>query len=452
MAKAPTRSVLSKGKQLKVMDVDVVDDSGLGDIHGDGNKFAKCTIGVWQNAIPLFDTIPEGTGVTLMGCSVSLDDKRQVKINMQEGAARILSGGPRAQELTAFDSDSAASFSSLTAVWQSEPPDVEGEARNTCAAALLAHVPSPWQDDATGKGTIFQVNRCFFEAATGVGDIHTKDGGRLYVGRAILRDGTGGVEVSVMGTAVPDMFGFNTAEEVENALTETTLQVIKHRVNVRGVARSEDGVSKYLIATITKWVPSETHPVTASAHAAMLGLATVQGGIVLPVPLGAIMKCPFLGMAVRRSDGQKIGAHRLLVMVDGTTESEVKELKSDDKTVYFVESPSVKCALASPMTFSNMKTVSLRGYCNMKTMLQYRLDEETAMALVSSISVKDGRVYLTVEQMQKFGPGSKEVMIAAMRKEFAVGMGEGALATEETGRKCRKIEREPTTPTRGLPQ
>ena len=41
---------------------------------------------------------------------------------------------------------------------------------------------------------------------------------------------------------------------------------------------------------------------------------------------------------------------------------------------------------------------------------------------------------------------------AAMKEEFAVGMGVGAFVTEEKVRKCRKIEREPTTPTRGLPQ
>ena len=71
----------------------------------------------------------------------------------------------------------------------------------------------------------------------------------------------------------------------------------------------------------------------------------------------------------------------------------------------------------------------------MKTMLQSRLDEETAMALVSSISVKERQMHLTVERMQKCGLGNKELMIAALKQEFAVGVAAGATLKKERGRK-----------------
>lgn len=434
--KSQPRAVTSRGNQLRVMDVEIVDDSTLS-----RGSYAKCTIGVWNKAIGLFESVELGSGVVLMGCTLSSDAEGKAKINMQEGAGRILRTGPRVQELTAFDSDDPAAFESVTAVWVAELPNVEGEARLTCAAAMLAHIPSPWRgDEATGGAIVFQANRVLLESSTSSDAIHTQDGSKLYIARAKLRDSTGSVDVSVLSSAVPDVFGASNDEAVETASKANALAVVKHRVNVRGIARNEDGAAKYLLAKITKWTPTETHPVSASAHTAMLGLAKVHGDIVMPASISSIVKCPFLGMSLQREDKQRISAYRVLVVVQGTCESDLTPIQNEGETIFLVESKNVKCLLGE----ESASTVNLRGYCSMKQSLQYRLDEETAVVLVSSASTKEGRMDLIVEHMQKLGPGNKELTISEMRNEFRIAMATDRQPAEESVRKCRRLEREPT--------
>ena len=94
--------------------------------------------------------------------------------------------------------------------------------------------------------------------------------------------------------------------------------------------------------------------------------------------------------------------------------------------------------------------VSLLGYCNLNNLMKYRLDEEVALAIVSSISVKAGQTVLTVEHMQKLGESKRQEMIAALKQEFELSPAvtpalEGdAPAEEDFVKKCRRISREPT--------
>jgi len=94
--------------------------------------------------------------------------------------------------------------------------------------------------------------------------------------------------------------------------------------------------------------------------------------------------------------------------------------------------------------------VSLRGYCNLNNLMKYRLDEEVALAIVSSISVKTGQTVLTVEHMQTLGESKRQEMIAALKQEFELSPAvtpalEGDAPEEEDNvKKCRRISREPT--------
>ena len=56
------RTISKASRQLKVRDVEVVDDS-----RTEEGSYAKCTIGVWQTATRLVNEIAPGTGVTLLG-------------------------------------------------------------------------------------------------------------------------------------------------------------------------------------------------------------------------------------------------------------------------------------------------------------------------------------------------------------------------------------------------
>jgi hypothetical protein len=86
----------------------------------------------------------------------------------------------------------------------------------------------------------------------------------------------------------------------------------------------------------------------------------------------------------------------------------------------------------------------------LNNLMKYRLDEEVALAIVSSISVKAGQTVLTVEHMQKLGESKRQEMIAALKQEFELSPAvtpalEGdAPAEEDYVKKCRRISREPT--------
>ena len=67
-----------------------------------------------------------------------------------------------------------------------------------------------------------------------------------------------------------------------------------------------------------------------------------------------------------------------------------------------------------------------------------------AAALVSSISVKEGQTCLTVEHMAKFNKEKMQEMVAAMRQEFDIASSTEGEVAEESVRKCRNIDREPT--------
>ena len=99
----------------------------------------------------------------------------------------------------------------------------------------------------------------------------------------------------------------------------------------------------------------------------------------------------------------------------------------------------------------------MRGYCDFDSLLQYRLDTEEALVTVSNITVKDDEKCLTIDYMMKIPSQAKADIINSLKEEWAVvaspeapatAGSEQILATPDSGRKVRRITREPTTPTR----
>ena len=187
---------------------------------------------------------PDGEGITCVGSNATRDGS-EVKMNLWP-AAHVLRGGGRAQSLTGLGA-STLPMEMLTATFvpTRTPIDVNKDAHPSCAAALA---------EAAGcaEDQVFQLNRVFLDAPTCEDALFTQDK-RLFV-QCRLRDRTGGVDVDVISTAVPALYGCADEAELKDKLQKGVLESEKARANVRGVLRIEGG-------TVTKIpCPDRTKP------------------------------------------------------------------------------------------------------------------------------------------------------------------------------------------------
>ena len=404
------KRVERNGKTLDVVEMEGTDDS-----MSDGRQ-SLGKLSLWDGAHAFLKGIPVNTGVTLVGCTAIKEDGK-VKLNVWKNSVHVLLGGERAQTLSGLAPRDASELSQVTATFTPThaPISTEGEAVPTsCAALALAAQKSTALAITDDK--LFQTNRCHFEPPTMRDNIFTRGGEKLFV-QAILRDRTGPCEVAVVEAAAPFLYNLADKGAIEKALKSDTLSPQGRRVNVRGVLRSENGAVKIYIAEITI-SPLKTLA-TPNALRNTLGLAAITGDIVLPAPADRISQCPILGLALRKDSGDKIAAHRVLLLVVGTCDSKLEPLASEDgqplsAAKFIVGSSSVQCLLSQPPVF-----VDLHGYCDFGGTLQYRLDTEFALVLISSVSASGSeRPVLTVEHMQKVNSEEKDALLKSLAVEW----------------------------------
>ncbi len=162
---------------------------------------------------------------------------------------------------------------------------------------------------------------------------------------------------------------------------------------------------------------------------------------------------------------RKIGEYRVIMLVEGPQEAVVQPLADTEgpaagtegppiPSAFFVESKRVKCFLGATGTFA-----AIRGYCDFKSMLQYRLDAEKALVMISHFTQQtpDDTPILSVDYMQKVNESHVEDMIASLQEEAALLMlnmqpeeskPQSSLCSPQSAKKARTLQREPTTPSR----
>ena len=192
-------------------------------------------------------------------------------------------------------------------------------------------------------------------------------------------------------SAAPALYDCESPEDVADKLDAQSLTGAKHRFNVRGVLREENGAAKRYIVHVG--ITPLDAVVSLSATRLCCGLSMVTGDVVLPVPVGRILDDPLQGMAVRRDDDKIIGANRVWLLVRGQCETKMDplhdkmELTSQEFKVFSEES---RCLLSDPAEDTDGK-VNLVGYCDFHKMLTYRLDKEAALVLASAVQCPDGK-------------------------------------------------------------
>ena len=147
----------------------------------------------------------------------------------------------------------------------------------------------------------------------------------------------------------------------------------------------------------------------------------------------------------------RTGAYRVIVLVEGTSGSKLTRLDvGAGGEAYLVESPKVRCLLSGE---DEECFADLRGNCDFNSILQYRLDKEIALASISSCAAASGigLPCFTIEHMEKVSRDDKDAVIEALKREVEI-LWSPAKQPLELGppRKCRRIDREPTSPSRLL--
>ena len=358
----PSRQVTKAGTVWEVADAEFTDAGRV-----------KIYVSIWGGARAYFNELSNGAGVAVLGCSAMLESG-EVKINVRPGA-HICTSGEQAQSLTSLDT-TAASAEVLTSTFtpgRGLAAITDAMAHCTCAAALADAVPEP-------DAITFQINRCLIDAPLQREAMYTQDD-RLFLRNCRLRDGTGAVDVDVVSTAAPGIYGCADADEVRANLDAQSLTVVKERLNVRGVLREENGTTRRYIVEVG--VAPRTAVVSMTAARLCRGFSEVVGDVVLPVPVGRVLEDPLAGLAVRGDDNKNIGANKVLLLVRGTSETNIDPLqegKDMAEQTFKVSSMAADCLLSE-----SRAQVDLVGYCDFKKMLTYRLDTECALILVSAI-------------------------------------------------------------------
>ena len=374
------KQVIVAGRTRKVSAIELADqEASLVEVH------------VWDEAHEQLEGVDEGEGITIVGCSAQREANSElVKLNLWD-SGYILKSGPKAQALSSWNPQQQ-SLTKLTTVFTPSNPllPTECESLPTCAAAL-ANPPKLSED------RVIQVNRCLIEVPTREEQMFTQDGKRLY-SSCRLRDWSGAVDVDLVSEAMLTLYGCKTQEEVREALATRALKVKLSRVNARGILRPTDTGSKTLIGQIEE-SPLDA-PVSAKAMRAMLGLSEVSGEVVLAAPAGRVQDLS--GLAVESSDRGFLPAHRVLLLVKGTTSTTLEAIGETGQSLtaqsFRVASKEARCLLSDSEVY-----VNLYGYCDFSSMLQHRLDKDTALVLASALEVAPDtqEKTFTVEHMVK---------------------------------------------------
>jgi hypothetical protein len=188
-----------------------------------------------------------------------------------------------------------------------------------------------------------------------------------------------------------------------------------------------------------------------------LGLTEINGDLVIPAPVERIVEIPMVGLAVRSDRREPLGCRRVLILVQGTSGSTLDALgngKSLQEESYKVFSPKVRCLLSSSEQY-----VDLVGYCDFNGMLQYRLDKDSALVLISaitiatpdSVNVGSSIFTATIDHMQKVTTDELSILRVALETEWQSvlldGKVEGVFATDDTyweqpAKKLKRLESE----------
>ncbi len=130
-------------------------------------------------------------------------------------------------------------------------------------------------------------------------------------------------------------------------------------MNVRGVVREESGFTKKYIVKVEK-SPLEAVISMKAMHQA-LGLSTVSDDVVASAPAERVLDEPMIGLALRRDSCEPLGAFRVLLLIQGTQDTDMDTIDENLPTqqqTFKMTSNKTRCLLSDAET-----AVQLVAYC-----------------------------------------------------------------------------------------
>ena len=193
---------------------------------------------------------------------------------------------------------------------------------------------------------------------------------------------------------------------------------------------------------------------------ASLGLSEITGDVVMAAPAERLQDAPLVGLALRSDHVGFVSAHRVLLLVQGTCKSELEPLGDGSQSLtaqsFLVSSKNAKCLLSESDFLLN-----LHGYCDFQGMLQYRLDKDVALVLVSAWDQHEDTktVTCTIENMVKVSEICNRRLKIALQQEWKTALTRNpqeqqqdmyqspqkAEYWERPTKKLRRMESEPTS-------
>jgi hypothetical protein len=170
-------------------------------------------------------------------------------------------------------------------------------------------------------------------------------------------------------------------------------------------------------------VSPDSGTISGRAMRASVALAQLPGVAILAVPASRVTQSPMHGLAVK-VDGEEHGQHhlvpaqRVLFLVQGTSKSTLDRMGGNSDHAFCVASLNAKCLLDE----GQETRVDLKGYCNMDTMLDFRIDHEPAVVTVSSIAIEDDRLVASIEFIRKVEPHALSVCQKALTIEWKAAL------------------------------
>ena len=440
------------GKDIKVADMTLADDSG-----------AKFDVAVWEDpAIDKMAVIPQGAGVSLIGCTATRDaGDGGFKINVWK-TVHVITGGDRADALTQMSQSEVQGCTSLTASSAGSAPtiDMTGKEAVAVSATALASVPEDGQDFP--PDLFFQLNRQSVTAPVSQELIVTKSGDRLWV-PAVVSDWTGSASVHFGNSSAPTLYDCATSDEVHEKAAKGILEVTKSRLNLRGAIRFQDGGVRKIVVEAKK--SSLTSQISSTSMRMTKGVSQILAEAAQVAPADRLEIDDMTGMSVL-SDGlggekEAIPCIRIFLLVTGTQDTITEPLDAtalpQDQS-FRVTSAHAKCLLSTGDVF-----VDLVGYCNYKKMPQFCLHDNTAFVAISNFEKKeDGRLVVAVEDIQSVSAADVNDVKTTLDVEWKTALTKAGgkdldaynspakpeFWSGESARKVCRLDSEPMTPER----
>jgi hypothetical protein len=221
------------------------------------------------------------------------------------------------------------------------------------------------------------------------------------------------------------------------------------RHNVRGVMR-EDSL---WIGKVSAF-PFETSPNNSAR--ALMRVAGAAGGD----SSQAVRVCKLSDLSSTQVSNLLVcgsPVHSIVALVQGTQDTDLLPAKDGFEATRALQSRAVKCVLGEESSHS----FNLMAYCHENQLLVYKLDDETAVVLISAVIAEDDNTWtLVADRMQKIKDRDIEATKGALLAELGMATesysstsGDGSEAAEaalelRSLKRARTISKWPSFPPR----